>query len=84
MKVKIVSDGQPGGTKVLTDDGQDISSCVGGVIWRHRAGEVPEAELELVLIPFEGVASAKVIAPNGKAVRRIEYEDGTIDEFPEE
>jgi hypothetical protein len=45
--------------------------------------EPPQAEVEIALmrIDADGV-EATLVAPNGKAIRRIEYVDGTFDEFP--
>lgn len=81
MRVRIEATGEPGGTRLLTDDGRDLSDCVTAVAWWHKAGEIPKAELTMDLIPLTGVCDAKLVAPNGKVVKKIEYEDGTVDEF---
>lgn len=84
MKVKITSNGDPFGTRITTGDGGDISDRVKAVSWRHDASSLPTAELELSLIQFEVEGEAAMVAPNGKRVRRIEYEDGSADTFTTE
>lgn len=81
MDVKIVSTGEPFGTRILGPDGSDLSRYCSGVEWIHDAGELPRAVVRLSLIELEVDARARFVAPNGKAVRRIEYEDGAVDEF---
>jgi hypothetical protein len=81
MDIKIEADGGPCGTRVLTVDGQDITSLVDGVAWEHRAGEIPRVRLHLALMPLHGVGLASMVGPGGKEVRSIEYADGTRDEF---
>lgn len=71
-----------GGTRILTEDGQDISSQVSSVVWSHEAQDIARAELRLAFIEVDAVAEARMIGPGGKDVRRIEYADGTIDEYP--
>jgi hypothetical protein len=71
-----------GGTRILTDDGRDISNQVSSVSWSHEAQDIARAELQLAFIEVDAVAEARMIGPGGKDVRRIEYADGTVDEYP--
>lgn len=79
MNVKIVS-GARIGTKVLTEGGVEIEG-VRGIVFRAEVDRINRAELDLYVaeIQAEGVASIFV---RGKEVRRIEYADGSTDEFP--
>lgn len=81
MNVKIVSDGPCGfGTKVMTQDGVEVGGLT-AITFRAEADNINRAELELYVaeIAVEGVAA---FYARGKEVRRIEYADGTVDEFP--
>src|SRR5690625_3773382 len=80
-KIRIEADGDPIGTRVLDDEGKDLSSWVTGVRWSHDAGGIPELELDLGLVPVTVEGRAKMIGPNGKEVRSIQYTDGTEDRF---
>jgi hypothetical protein len=83
MKVTIKVDGTPTGTRVVSSNGADISDQIAGVTFRHGAGEIPTAELQLALVAIEAVDTpARMMGPSGKEVRRIEYADGSTDEFP--
>lgn len=81
MKVRVEADGGRSGTRIVDENGRDLSSHVTGVIFRHQGGGPPEIELELgyVVAAIEG--HAKMLGPSGKEVRRIEYMDGTSDEY---
>jgi hypothetical protein len=79
MMVKIVSDGTPGGTQVMTQDGKPLE-CVESAVIRLDHTCI-KAELNLVFIPLETTAKATMLGPGGKEVRRIEYADGSSDEF---
>lgn len=84
MTLKITSNGQPYGSHVELD-GRNLDGFVTEVSWRHRAGDIPRAEIALGLIELEAAgAVVRVVAPNGKDVRRIEYMDGSVDEFVEQ
>lgn len=81
MKVRIESDGVR--TKVFDETGRNISGMVTAVEFAHHgSGSVPVAELELMLIEasLSGV-DARMIGPNGKAVKKIVYADGTEEVF---
>lgn len=84
MKVKIEADGGPFGTRIFYE-GFDISNNFTSVVWKQRAGESPEVELQasFVALVFVGEILAKVLGPGGKEVRKIEYADGTVEVFPE-
>lgn len=83
MRLKITSDGTPRGTTILSDDGTSLGDLVSALSWRHDAGNLPVLEATLGLIELEVDGQARVLAPSGKAVRRIEYDDGSVDEFGE-
>ncbi len=53
--IKIVSDGTVMGTRVFTEDGDDVTEKlrIKRVEWRHEAGAVPEAVLTCVLAQVE-------------------------------
>jgi hypothetical protein len=80
MHVKIISDGTPRGTKVLTADGSPVTGLT-GIIFRADIDDVNRAELSLSCALIDAEASARVFV-NGREVRRIEYADGTVEEFP--
>ena len=83
-KASIVADGSIGGT-VISVNGESINDKVQSVTFRHNGGGIPAVEIDLMLIEIGVVdAPARMIGPGGKEVRRIEYADGTVDEFPPE
>lgn len=81
MKVRIVSDGSIMGTRVEGPDGSDLGRFINRVDFRHDGGSIPRVELSLTMVELECEGRASMVGPNGKAVRRIEYEDGTVDTF---
>ena len=81
MNVKITSNGEPCGTSVTDGAGRNLDNMVTAVRWSHRAGELPRAEIDLSLIEFEVSGQAAIVGPGGRRVRRIEYEDGTMEDF---
>ena len=81
MRVKIEADGDPMGTRVITEEGQDITSLICGIEWSHAAGDMPQVVLRLALVPLTGHGEARMIGPNGKDVRAIQYMDGAEDRF---
>ena len=81
MKVRIESDGSITGTRIKDGEGRDLAARVCGVRFSHDAAGVPEAELTLQMVEFEYEGNARMIGPNGKQVRRIEYSDGSEDVF---
>lgn len=84
MKVRIESDGSGVGTRVLDQNGNDMSSGIASITFRHVGGGFPVAEIELSFIEVTATDTpARMIGPTGKDVRRIEYADGSFDEFPE-
>lgn len=80
MHVRIISDGTARGTKVLTADGNPVSGLT-GVVFRAEIDDVNRAELSLLCAVIDAEASARVFV-DGKEVRRIEYADGSVEEFP--
>lgn len=80
MHVRIISDGTARGTKVLTPDGSPVAGLT-GVVFRAEIDDLNRAELNLVCAAIDAEASARVFVA-GREVRRIEYADGTVEEFP--
>ena len=81
MKVRIVSDGTPYGTAVQDPEGRPLSG-IKSLTWTVNANEPATALVDMEFLPLQGLAEAKMLGPGGKEVRRIEYADGSIDEFP--
>lgn len=80
MHVKIISDGTPYGTKALTADGASVQGLT-GIVFSAQINDINRAELHLACAGIEAEAEAAVYVA-GKEVRRIEYADGTVTEFP--
>ncbi len=53
--IKIISDGTVMGTRVFTEDGEDVTRKlqIKQVEWRHSVSEAPEARLTCVLAAIE-------------------------------
>lgn len=83
MNVVISSNGTGAGTKVTTPDGQPIRGLT-AVTWRMAIDEISRADLELSFVEVERVDAVASVYVGGKEVRRIEYADGTFDEYPED
>jgi hypothetical protein len=81
VAVKITSDGLM--TRVMREDGTDLSRTITSVSFSHEAGSPTRIELGLSFIPVEVSGHAEMIGPNGKVVKRVEYVDGTEDVFGE-
>lgn len=83
MKIRISGEGSAYGSRV-TDGAGLVIEGVRAVSWRHEAGEPPKAEVELLFVPLHlaGEVDARMLGPSGKEVRRIEYADGSVDEYP--
>lgn len=81
VAVKITSDGLM--THVMREDGTDLSRMITSVSFDHDAGSPARIRLELSFIPIEVRGRAEMIGPKGRAVKRIEYVDGTEDVFGE-
>lgn len=82
MKVVVKSDGTAIGTRVIDMHG-NIVDGVRVVTWRHEAGGLPVAEVEMFFAGLETPCEARMIGPKGVEVRRIEYADGSVVEYPE-
>ncbi|MFA5567970.1 MAG: hypothetical protein WC972_04905 [Trueperaceae bacterium] len=81
MKVRIVSTGGTGhGTRVMGSDGREID-WITGLTFRADVDDITRAEIEFSAVEIDAVAEAKFLV-RGKEVRRIEYADGSADEFP--
>lgn len=80
MRVKIVSGGVAAGTKITDEEGRELD-WVTAVTWRAEVDDICRAQIELgaMEVEVEGEATFYV---KGKPVRRIEYADGTVDEYP--
>lgn len=78
--VSIQSDGV--NTRVFNDDGKEIKGITSLSLRATAQGAV--ADVELMFIDISAVnAPARIVGPSGKEVRRIEYADGSVEEFGE-
>jgi hypothetical protein len=81
MKISFSSDGSITGTKVTDENGNPVHG-VTELKFHHKAGEVPMIDLCLHPGASLGLGDAFVrLVPNGKAVKSITYEDGTVVEY---
>ena len=83
MKVTITADGTVGGTRIVLEDGTDITQYVADVSWRHQLENPAKMQIVLVLQPvtLEGEVT-KVVGPTGRRVRSITYDDdGEVETF---
>lgn len=80
MNVKISSGTTGCGTRVTTADGATIDGLT-EVVFRAVVNDLNRAELHLHVAGIEAEAEATVYVA-GKEVRRIEYADGSVDEYP--
>lgn len=82
MRGKVLSDGGPVGTRVLTHDGREIRD-VAGVTWRHEeAGELPVLDVRIGLHGIEAEGEMRVLARHPvdgglREVERVAFADGT-------
>lgn len=73
MKLKIVSDGTKGGTKVLdAETGRELE-FVTSVEFIHFADVVPEATITVLNPLFEGTMEAKVIKVPGPGLEKVRH-----------
>lgn len=81
VEVRIVSDGTTRGTKVYTESGERLRG-VSRIAWNCAAGQdFPEAEITIGLAKVDMAGRAVMLAPDGRRIRKIEYEDGTVEVF---
>lgn len=80
MNVKIKSGSMPFGTKVTTADGAEIDG-LNRIAVTIDVDDINRAELHLAISEIEVEASARVYV-GGNEVRRIEYADGKVVEYP--
>lgn len=80
MYVRIISDATKQGTRVETADGQPIKGLT-GITFRADINDINRAELHILCVGIDAKADAKVYIGQ-REVRRIEYADGTVDDFP--
>jgi hypothetical protein len=78
--MRIVSDGTPVGTKVLTDDGKPLDGVMSLNITATNDGVQADAKLFIHMLDIVGVP-VRVMGPNGKYISQIKYLDGTIDDY---
>lgn len=78
MNVRIVSDKI--GTRVLTESGAVVEG-ISGLTFRAEVGDVNRVQIDLAAGHIDAGAEA-AFHVGGREIRRIEYADGTIDEFP--
>jgi hypothetical protein len=58
MKLRIVSDGTPKGTRVL-DENDELIERVTVADWHAAVGEIPTATLKLFAMPVDVIGEAK-------------------------
>lgn len=81
MKVTVTSDGSNRGTRVTGPDGAPIEG-VRALTFRAAVDEIASLDIELVFVTLDRLeGEATFYGPAGKPIRRIEYVDGTVDEF---
>lgn len=78
--VKIVSGGVSVGTHVFNEDGAEIHGIT-SIDWHARIDDVCRAEIEIGVVQTEVGGRAKFFGPGGREIRRIEYADGTVEEY---
>lgn len=82
MKVTVTSDGSNHGTRVTSPDGTPIEG-IRALTFRAAVDEIASLAIELVFVTLDRVeGEATFCGPSGKPIRRIEYADGTVDEYP--
>jgi hypothetical protein len=85
VRIAIKSDGAPHRVKIINEETGEPLNGVTKVTWRAEVNDICRADIEVIIVPAEIVgAVAKVFGPNGKQIRRIEYADGTTEEYPAE
>lgn len=81
--IKIISNGQPRGTHIYSGE-TDLSDYCEHVRFSHSAQSMPVAEIDMSFVAIEATdIPVHMLGPGGKRVRRIEYWDGSTDEFSE-
>lgn len=80
MNVKIRSGSSPFETRVTTADGAEVEG-LSSLTVRIDVEDINRAELHLAIAELEVEASARVYV-GGNEVRRIEYADGKVVEYP--
>ena len=53
MKIKIISDGTPNGTKIVNAETGEHIENVRGIIWKCSVGHLAEVILDMINIPAE-------------------------------
>lgn len=87
MNVKITADGTSTGTRVMTEDGIELSDSVEGLTFTHKAGGMPKVEMRLCgafASGLKGSGEFSIIHPHtGKpaVLRAVEFADGERLEF---
>lgn len=81
MKVRIEASGEICGTKVLTEEGLDITEDVVSVSFTHLAGEAPRVDVGLMMAPVCVAGEIRYLFLDPRdgithEVKRIEYADG--------
>lgn len=80
-KLRIISDGTPGGTRLVTEDGAEIENVV-SVSWSVVANDVAHVDVEMSFVEIEAAGGrVQWLGPRGRPVRRVVYDDGTTEDF---
>lgn len=75
MKLRIVSDGTPVGSRVETEDGVPVDGVM-AVAWTIEAGQMARAVVTLLRVPVELVGEAEVVVdPSGPGTRGADASD---------
>lgn len=80
MHVRIKSDGTNLGTLVTNSDGEAVPGVV-SIAFRAEINDISRADISLSAVEIDAVADARFYVC-GREVRRIEYADGTTDDYP--
>lgn len=59
MKIKIISDGTPQGTKVVNTETDERIEYVTSVQWKCEIGDIARARIEFLAIPVELTGEVK-------------------------
>ena len=78
--MKIVSDGTPLGTKLLTDDGKEIQGITELNVRATHEGIHADAQIFIQKLDAVGLPT-RIMGPNGKYISKIMYADGTVDDY---
>ena len=64
MKIKIVSDGTIGGTKITDEETGSLVGRVTKIVWEAEIGQIPKCTLEMFGLPIDIKAQIEKISCN--------------------